>query len=118
MSCPLFKSQANKKHPLFISHASTYTNKIVSKGRDLMILELKHKSLKLMRSIGKMNGGNSNSSKKRSQRLLLLVLALGVAMLSVMLLNKLREGRVSRLLLQDQDRQIFALQLLLQVRIQ
>ncbi|ONK61200.1 uncharacterized protein A4U43_C08F27250 [Asparagus officinalis] len=81
-----------------------------------MTLELKPKYCSHKRSIiDRMNGGGNNTKKKkRSQRLLLLLaLALGVAMVSVMLLTKLRQGRVLGLLLQDQEREISALQLVL-----
>ncbi|KAJ6837578.1 uncharacterized protein M6B38_119605 [Iris pallida] len=64
-----------------------------------MLLELKKKSTRM----------------RRNQRVVvLLVLALAAAVLGVMLLHKLREGRVSALLLQDRDRHVVKLQLVVQ----
>lgn len=54
------------------------------------------------------------STRMRNQRLLLLLVALAAAVLGVMLVHKLREGRISALLLRDRDRHVVKLQLLVQ----
>nr|DAD23031.1 TPA_asm: hypothetical protein HUJ06_024494 [Nelumbo nucifera] len=61
------------------------------------------------------NKGNGNSRGRPYA--MMLILAFGAAMLGVMLLHKLRERRVFNLLVQDKDRQIMSLELLLQVYI-
>ncbi|XP_008805851.2 dentin sialophosphoprotein-like [Phoenix dactylifera] len=52
--------------------------------------------------------------RKRPYGMLLLLLALCAALLSVVLLHKMRERRVFSLLLQDRDQQLLALELILQ----
>ncbi|CAL9131037.1 unnamed protein product [Musa textilis] len=56
----------------------------------------------------------AGKNRKKSYGLLLLLLALGAALLSVIVLQKLRERRVLGLLLQDRERELLAFELLLQ----
>jgi hypothetical protein len=63
----------------------------------------------LMSSVGSSNNG------KRRPYALLLILALGAAVLSVVILQKMRERRVFGILLQERDSQLLSLQLLLEV---
>ncbi|XP_062106258.1 uncharacterized protein LOC133817696 [Humulus lupulus] len=62
------------------------------------------------------SSGNSNSNRGGSGRPygLMLLIAFGAALLGVMILHKLRERRIFNLLVDDKDRDIFSLQLLLQ----
>jgi hypothetical protein len=60
------------------------------------------------------SAGSSNNGKKRPYALLL-ILALGAAVLSVVILQKMRERRVFGILLQERDSQLLSLQLLLEV---
>ncbi|KAK6241641.1 hypothetical protein QQP08_008998 [Theobroma cacao] len=57
--------------------------------------------------------GNGNSNRGRPYGLMLLV-AFGAALLGVMVLHKLRERRIFNLLVEDKNRQLISLQLLLQ----
>lgn len=80
-----------------------------------MILERPSSLKRHKRRMDKMIGGSSsNRNNKSSQRLMFLILALGMATVSVMLLGKLREGRVFGLLVRDQDQQIMTLQIILE----
>lgn len=58
---------------------------------------------------------NSNNVNRRRPYALLLLLALGAAVLSVVILHKMRERRLFNLLLRERDDQLLSLQLLLQV---
>ncbi|XP_020103685.1 putative leucine-rich repeat-containing protein DDB_G0290503 [Ananas comosus] len=57
---------------------------------------------------------NSNNVNRRRPYALLLLLALGAAVLSVVILHKMRERRLFNLLLRERDDQLLSLQLLLQ----
>lgn len=68
-----------------------------------------------MRPGSKLKDSMAGSGNRKRPFGMLLLLALGAALLSIVLLNKLRERRVFGLLLQDKDQQLLAIQLLLQV---
>ncbi|CAH9099273.1 unnamed protein product [Cuscuta epithymum] len=59
------------------------------------------------------HGGGGNGGRGRSYALLLM-LAFGAAILGVMILHKFRERRIFNLLVQEKDRQLLSLHLLLQ----
>ncbi|KAF7848852.1 hypothetical protein BT93_L1508 [Corymbia citriodora subsp. variegata] len=58
--------------------------------------------------------GNAGGSQRGRPYGLMLLLAFGAALLGVMTLHKLRERRISNLVLKDKDRELFSLNLLLQ----
>ncbi|MBA0766145.1 hypothetical protein Gotri_015213 [Gossypium trilobum] len=59
-------------------------------------------------------GNGSGSGHKGRPYLLMLLLAFGAALLGVMVLHKFRERRIFNLLIEDKNRQLLSLQLLLQ----
>lgn len=58
--------------------------------------------------------GNLGGAQRGRPYGMMLLLAFGAALIGVMALHKLRERRISNLLLKDKDRELFSLQLLLQ----
>ncbi|MBA0649112.1 hypothetical protein Goklo_016716 [Gossypium klotzschianum] len=60
-------------------------------------------------------GNGSGSGHKGRPYVLMLLLAFGAALLGVMVLHKFRERRIFNLLIEDKNRQLLSLQLLLQV---